>query len=92
MLKLDFLPIISVRLVPPVPGYLGAVGSVQELIIGGRWFGPRHGQYSFQGLMIVTSVHCVDDGYVGKQPVAWKEYYAEYWYTKMINQSFQRYR
>ena len=55
MLKLDFLPIISVRLVPPVPGYRGAVGSVQELRIGGRWFGPRHGQYSFQGLMIVRA-------------------------------------
>ena len=22
---------------------------------------------------------CFDDGYVGKQPVAWKEYCAEYW-------------
>ena len=40
----------------------------------------RLGQYSFLGLVIVieagfiplTAVHCVDDGFVRKQPVAWK--------------------
>ena len=26
-----------------------------------------------------TAVRCFDNGYVGKQPVAWKEYCAEYW-------------
>ena len=27
----------------------------------------------------LTAVRCLDNGYVGKQPVAWKEYCAEYW-------------
>ena len=27
----------------------------------------------------LTAVRCFDNGYVGKQPVAWKEYYVEYW-------------
>ena len=26
----------------------------------------------------LTAVHCFDVDYVGKEPVAWKEYYAEY--------------
>ena len=39
------------------------------------WFDPRLGQYPFRGSMIViatgcTVVHCFDNGYVGKQPVA----------------------
>ena len=27
----------------------------------------------------LTTVRCFDNGYVGKQPVAWEEYCAEYW-------------
>ena len=51
-------------------------------------FNPRLGQYSFRGLMIVTATGfiphccphcCFDNDYVGKQPVAWKEYCSEYW-------------
>ena len=66
-----------------------SVGSVVDLRKGGRWFDPRLGQYSFRGLMIVcqsnmihsslTAVLCFYNGFVGKQPVAWKEYCAEYW-------------
>ena len=26
----------------------------------------------------LTTVHCFDNGYVGKQPVAWEEYYTQY--------------
>ena len=26
-----------------------------------------------------TAVHCFNHGYVGKQPLAWKEYCTEYW-------------
>ena len=26
-----------------------------------------------------SAIHCFDNDYVGKQPVAWKEYCAEYW-------------
>ena len=62
-----------------------SVGSVADLRTGSRWFDPRLGQYSFRGLMTViatflfTAVRYFDIGYVGKQPVAWKEYCAEYW-------------
>ena len=28
-------------------------------------------------------VHCFDNGYVGKQPLAWKEYCAEYWLKEL---------
>ena len=45
------------------------------------WFW-KLGQYSFRGLMTVIAtgfVHCFDNGYVGKQPAAWKEHCAEYW-------------
>ena len=67
-----------------------SVGGVADLRTVGRWFDPRLSQYSFQGLMIViatgfiplAAVHCFDNGYVGKQPVAWKEYCAEYWLQK----------
>ena len=27
----------------------------------------------------LTTVHCFSNGYVEKQPVTWKEYFAEYW-------------
>ena len=58
-----------------------SVGTVVDFRTGGCWFDPRLGQYSFRGLMIVIvtgfiplsllSVVC-NNGYVGKQPVAWK--------------------
>ena len=69
-----------------------SVGSVADLRAGGRWFNPQLGQYSFQELMIViatvfnsslTAVHCFDNGYVEKQPGAWKEYSAEYWFPEL---------
>ena len=31
----------------------------------------------------LTAVHCFDNGYVGKQTVAWKEYCLEYWFKKL---------
>ena len=34
-------------------------------------------------------VHCLDKGYVGKQPVAWEEYCAEYW-LKELQESMNR--
>ena len=58
----------------------------------GRWFDPRLGQYSFRGLTgshcdrihsSLTTVRCFDNGYVGKQPVAWKEYPVEYWLKEL---------
>ena len=63
-----------------------SVSSVADFRTGCRWFDPRLGQYSFRGLMIVIATGLIplsrlsiaDNGYVGKQPVASKEYYAEY--------------
>ena len=37
----------------------------------------------------LTAVCCFDNGYVGKQPVAWKEYCAEYW-LKELQESMDR--
>ena len=37
----------------------------------------------------LTAVHCFDNGYVGKQPVAWKEYCMEYW-LKELQESMDR--
>ena len=63
-----------------------SVGSVKGSRTEGRWFDPWLGRCSFTGLMIIiatgfiplTAVHCFDNGYVGKQPSAWKEYCVEY--------------
>ena len=52
-----------------------SVCSIVDLRIGGRWFDPQLGQYSFR-------CPCFENGYVGKQPVAWKEYCGEYWLNK----------
>ena len=32
--------------------------------------------------MIFGVIHFSDDGYEGKQPMAWKECYSEYWFKK----------
>ena len=53
-----------------------------------------HGQYFFQRLddrihSSLTAVHCFDDGYVGKQLVAWKAYCAECW-LKELQESIDR--
>ena len=37
----------------------------------------------------LTAVRCFDDGYVGKQPVVWKEYCTEYW-LKELQESIDR--
>ena len=68
-----------------------SVGSVADLRTGGGWFNPRVSQYSFQGLMShcdrvrssLTTDRCFDNGYMGKQPVAWEEYCAEYWLKEL---------
>ena len=37
----------------------------------------------------LTAVHCLDNGYVRKQPVDWKEYCVEYW-LKELQESMDR--
>ena len=37
----------------------------------------------------LTTVHCFDNGYVGKKQVAWEEYCAEYW-LKELEESMDR--
>ena len=32
----------------------------------------------------LTDIHCFDNDFVVKQPVAWKEYCAEYWLKKLL--------
>ena len=39
----------------------------------------------------LTAVRCFDNGYVGKQSVAWKEYCAEYWLKEKRQESMDRY-
>ena len=55
-------------------------------------FDLRLSQYSSRGLMVshchrihssLTPVHCLYDGYVGKQPVAGKEYCVDYWLKEL---------
>ena len=41
-----------------------------------------YGSYSDRIHSSLTAVRCFDNGYVGKYPVAWKEYCAEYWLKK----------
>ena len=61
--------------------------SVGDLRTGGRWFDPCLGQISFRGLMTVIATGFIPLSalsvvsamvMLGKQLVAWKEYYAEY--------------
>ena len=39
-------------------------------------------------LTFLTAVYCLDNDYVGKQPVAWKEYFEQYW--KALQESMNR--
>ena len=53
-------------------------------------FFPRVGDSHFGRIhSSLTTVHCFDNGYVGKQPVAWKEYCVEYW-LKELQESLDR--
>ena len=68
-----------------------SVGSFADLRTGGRWFDPRLGQYSFQGLMIVMrqdsflSHHCplFLQWLCGKAASGLEEYCAKYWLKEL---------
>ena len=75
-----------------------SVGSVADSRREGRWFDPC----SANILPKIDDSHCdrihfslsavryFDNGYVGKQPVAWKEYCAEYW-LKELQESMDKF-
>ena len=77
-----------------------SVGSVADLRTGDQWFDPRLGQYFFFPRIddrhcdrihsFVNAVHYFDNVYVGNQPVALKEYCAEYRF-KELQESMGRY-
>ena len=63
-----------------------SVCSNPDLRTGGRWFDPRpkfsariNDSHCDRIHPPLTTVHCFDNGYEGKQPVAWKIYCGEYW-------------
>ena len=60
-----------------------SVGIFADLRTGGRRFDPRLDHYSFRGLMIVFFFFFFDNGYVGKQLVAWTKYCAEHWLKEL---------
>ena len=75
-----------------------SVDNVEDLRTGGRWFDARLGKYFFPRIddshcdrihSSLTAVRCFDSGYVGKQPVAWKEYCTKYWF-KELQESMDR--
>ena len=46
-------------------------------------FCPRIDNNDCDRIYSSLSLHCFNNGYVGKQPVAWKEYCAEYWLKEL---------
>ena len=67
-------------------------GSAQDLRTGGRRLNPLTWPIFFPRIddshcdrihFSLITVLCFDDDYVGKQPVAWKEYCAEYWLIEL---------
>ena len=79
-------------LILQVPNRCSSVGSVEDLITGGRCsespilaiFFPRIDDSHCDRIHFsLAAAHCFDDVYVGKRSVAWKEYCAEYWLKEL---------
>ena len=71
-----------------MPSPHSSVNSVVDLRTGGHWFKPSAQPVFFPRNddshcdrihSSLTAVHRFDNGYVEKQPVAWREYCAAYW-------------
>ena len=67
-----------------------SVCSVADLGTGGYWFNPRpkffpriDDRHCDRIHSFLTAIGCFDNGYVGKQPVAWKEYCVKYWLKEL---------
>ena len=59
-------------------------------LLGGHWFNSWLGQYSYRGLLIVIATGfipgcCLDNDYMRKQPMAWKENCVAYWFNSLQN-------
>ena len=74
------------------------VSSVEDFGTGGRWLEPLARPIFFSRIddthydrihSSLTPVQCFED-YVGKQPVAWKEYCVEYW-LKELKENMDRF-
>ena len=74
------------------------VSSVEDLRTGGCWFEPLARPIFFPVIddshcnrinSSFTAVHCLDDGYVRKQPVTCKEYFPNY-RLKELQESMHR--
>ena len=70
------------------PSPCSSAGSVEDMRIGGRWFEPPARQiFSLRNddshcdsiHSSLNAVHCFDNGYLEKQPVACKVCCAKYW-------------
>ena len=63
---------------------------VQPCLLIVRAFFPRiDDRHCYRIHSSLTAVRCFDNGYVGKQPVAWKEYCSEY-RLKELQESMDR--
>ena len=58
---------------------LSSVGSVEDWRTGPVFFPRIHDSHCDRIHSSLIAVRCFDNGLVVKQPVAWKEYCAEYW-------------
>ena len=67
--------------------------SIEDLRTGGCWFESPAWPIFFPRInnshcdrihSTLTAVHSFLDGSVGKQPLAWKEYCAEYWLKELL--------
>ena len=70
-----------------MPNPHSSVGRAQNLRTGSRWVDPHSQSIFFPRTdenhcdrihSFLTAVHCFENGYVGKQPLAWKENCAQY--------------
>ena len=77
---------MNITLETSVPSPRGSVGSVEDLRARSRCFEPPALPIFFPRICdshcnrinsSLTTVHSFEDCYMGKQPVAWKEYYAK---------------
>ena len=75
--------------IPQSVAYLTWEREVASLIPDSAFFPRTDNSHCHRFHTSHTPVQCLDNGYVRKQPVAWKEYGAEYW-LKEFQESIYR--